>query len=357
MPLTARPRRGSPCGPRAAPDRGRLCLIDTRSPHRPWRSCGRWLLPRVTAPCGPGARYRYLLDGDGRPAPTRRRGPARRRARAVGGRRSSSLSLGRRRLRPDPLCATVIYEVHVGTFTAGGHVRRRHRRARRLVELGDHAVELMPVAQFPGRRNWGYDGVFPFAVQNSYGGPAGLQRFVDACHAARPRRRPRRRLQPPRPRGQRARCLRPLLHRPLPHAVGAGRQLRRPGSDEVPGVLRPQRPPVVRRFPRRRLRLDAVHEIIDRTAMPFLAELARGRGPRRGRLRPPRVPDRRERGQQPAGRHPRSGRGLGMDAQWNDDFHHAVHAALTGETGRLLRRLRDASRTSPRHGPGLRLPG
>ena len=74
-----------------------------------------------------------------------------------------------------------------------------------LVELGVTAVEIMPVAQFPGRRNWGYDGVFPFAVQNTYGGPAGLQAFVDECHRRGLARGPRRRVQPPRARRERPR--------------------------------------------------------------------------------------------------------------------------------------------------------
>ena len=76
-----------------------------------------------------------------------------------------------------------IYELHVGTFTSEGTFDAAISRLDDLAELGITAVELMPVAQFPGGRNWGYDGVFPFATQNSYGGPAALQRFVDAAHA------------------------------------------------------------------------------------------------------------------------------------------------------------------------------
>ena len=76
----------------------------------------------------------------------------------------------------------IIYELHVGSFTRRGDFRGVERRLDTLQELGVTAIELMPVAQFPGRRNWGYDGVFPFAAQNSYGGPQHLQRLVDACH-------------------------------------------------------------------------------------------------------------------------------------------------------------------------------
>lgn len=81
-----------------------------------------------------------------------------------------------------PLQKYIIYELHVGTFTAGGTFDSAIARLPTLVDLGVTAIEIMPVAQFPGARNWGYDGVLPFAVQNSYGGPAGLQRLVDAAH-------------------------------------------------------------------------------------------------------------------------------------------------------------------------------
>ena len=77
-----------------------------------------------------------------------------------------------------------MYELHVGTFTREGTFDAIVPRLAALVELGVTAIELMPVAQFPGERNWGYDGVFPYAVQHSYGGPEGLKRLVDACHAA-----------------------------------------------------------------------------------------------------------------------------------------------------------------------------
>ncbi len=77
----------------------------------------------------------------------------------------------------------IIYELHVGTFSQSGDFEGAIRHLDHLITLGITAVELMPVSQFPGERNWGYDGVFPFAVQNSYGGPAAMQAFVDACHA------------------------------------------------------------------------------------------------------------------------------------------------------------------------------
>lgn len=81
-----------------------------------------------------------------------------------------------------PFQDLIIYELHVGTFSAGGTFESAIALLDDLVATGINAIELMPVAQFPGNRNWGYDGVYPFAVQNSYGGPEGLKKFVDACH-------------------------------------------------------------------------------------------------------------------------------------------------------------------------------
>jgi maltooligosyltrehalose trehalohydrolase len=82
-----------------------------------------------------------------------------------------------------PQSEMVIYELHVGTFTSEGTLEAIIPRLAQLKELGINAIELMPIAQFPGERNWGYDGVYPYAVQNSYGGPKGLKKLVDACHS------------------------------------------------------------------------------------------------------------------------------------------------------------------------------
>ncbi|WP_316739115.1 malto-oligosyltrehalose trehalohydrolase [Pedobacter aquatilis] len=81
------------------------------------------------------------------------------------------------------LAEFIIYEIHVGTFSQAGNFKGIEEKLDHLVDLGITAIELMPVAQFPGKRNWGYDGVFPFAVQNSYGGADSLKQLVDACHA------------------------------------------------------------------------------------------------------------------------------------------------------------------------------
>ncbi|MDX5436339.1 MAG: malto-oligosyltrehalose trehalohydrolase, partial [Pontibacter sp.] len=82
-----------------------------------------------------------------------------------------------------PLQQYIIYELHVGTFSEDGTFEGVIEKLPQLKNLGITAIEIMPVAQFPGSRNWGYDGVYPYAVQNSYGGPEGLKALVDACHA------------------------------------------------------------------------------------------------------------------------------------------------------------------------------
>ena len=94
----------------------------------------------------------------------------------------------RRTGRPPPLATLVIYELHVGTFTRKARSTRSIEHLDHLVDLGVDAVELMPVASFPGRHGWGYDGVDLYAPHEPYGGPLAFKRLVDACHAAGPRR-------------------------------------------------------------------------------------------------------------------------------------------------------------------------
>ena len=122
-----------------------------------------------------------------------------------------------------------------------------------LAELGVTAIELMPVAEFPGERGWGYDGVYQSATQSSYGGPLGLQKLVDAAHAARPGGDPRRRPQPRRRlRDEGAAGLRPVLHREAPHAVGRRAQRRRRAVRRRPRVGVPERGGLGARLPPRR---------------------------------------------------------------------------------------------------------
>ena len=195
----------------------------------------------------PGGRYYYRLDGKtDRPDPASRFQPE-----GVHGPSAvvdhGALRLDRRGLARAPAGGADPLRAARRHLHPRGNLRCRHPAARRsLRELGVTAIELMPVAQFPGTRNWGYDGVHPFAAQNTYGGPEGLQRLVDACHD--------RGLAVVLdvvynhlgPEGNYLRRIRPLLHRPLPHPVGRGDQLRRRRQRRGAPLLHRKRPALVR---------------------------------------------------------------------------------------------------------------
>ena len=188
----------------------------------------------------------------------------------------------------------VIYELHVGTFTPEGTFDAVIPRLASLRELGITAIEIMPVAQFPGARNWGYDGVQLYAPQHSYGGPDGLKRLVNAAHARRTRGDARRRLQPRRPRGKLPRRIRSVLHERLPHAVGPAVNYDGPYSDEVRRFIIENACYWVREFHIDALRLDAVHGIYDFRAVHLHGGAHRARARARGCARPPRTGDRGE---------------------------------------------------------------
>jgi maltooligosyltrehalose trehalohydrolase len=225
----------------------------------------------------------------------------------------------------------VIYELHVGTFTGEGTFDAIVPRLKELRELGVTAIELMPVGQFPGGRNWGYDGVLPYAAQDTYGGPAALARLVDAAHRAGlavildvvynhfgPEHNYLSEFGP---------YLIDCYQTPWGKAVNFDGPECGPVRDYVLDNARMW----LEEFHFDGLRLDAVHAIYDLGARHILAaikEMAAGVEQRSGRaihviaesdLNDPRVL-----------RGPEQG-GYGLDAQWADDFHHAAHAFLTGE--------------------------
>ena len=230
-----------------------------------------------------------------------------------------------------PLERYVIYELHVGTFTPEGTFEAVIAHLDRLQSLGVTAVELMPVAQFPGDRNWGYDGVYPFAVQQSYGGADGLKRLVDACH--------RKGLAVVLdvvynhlgPEGNYFADFGPYFSSRYQTPWGAPLNFDGPSSDPVRRFFIANALYWITAFRIDALRLDAVHAILDFSARPFLQELAEAvqRTARdlnrrvhliaESALNDTRLIRRRESG------------GFGLDAQWNDDFHHALHTLLTGE--------------------------
>jgi maltooligosyltrehalose trehalohydrolase len=230
-----------------------------------------------------------------------------------------------------PLERAVIYELHIGTFTPQGTFDSAIERLDYLVWLGITHVELMPVAAFPGQRGWGYDGAALFAVYEGYGGPDGLKRLVDACHA--------RGLAVLLdvvynhfgPVGNYSGKFGPYItgthHTPWGGAVNFEGW----GSDEVRRFFCDNALMWMRDYHIDGLRLDAVHAFVDRSAVHFLEQLSdevKDLSAKLGRrlvliaesdLNDPRVVKPKELG------------GYGMDAQWSDDFHHALFTVLQRE--------------------------
>jgi maltooligosyltrehalose trehalohydrolase len=236
-----------------------------------------------------------------------------------------------------PLHDYIIYELHIGTFTTEGTFDAAIAQLDMLKDLGITAVEVMPVAEFPGSRNWGYDGTYHFSVQSSYGGPEGLKRFVNACHE---------------------RGLSVVLDVVYNHfgpegnylwdyagahagtyfftnayqtPWGAAINFDGPHNEAVRRFFTENALMWVSEYHIDALRLDAVHAIRDFSAQPFMEELADALHRQAARLGR-RIYSIAESDQNdPRLLNPPQLGGYGLDAQWNDDFHHAVHTLLTGE--------------------------
>ncbi|WP_399931510.1 malto-oligosyltrehalose trehalohydrolase [Streptomyces kanamyceticus] len=226
----------------------------------------------------------------------------------------------------------VLYELHVGTYTREGTLDAAAARLGHLAELGVTHVELMPLCPFPGRHGWGYEGVSLWAVHEPYGGPEALKRFVDAAH------------------GHGLGVVLDVVHNHLgpsgnylpafgPYFTerhqtpwGAAVNLDAPGSDEVRAYLIGSALAWLRDYHLDGLRLDAVHALKDTRALHFLEELAAAVDSLAEQLgRPLFLIGESDLGD-PRIVTPRAKGGIGLHAQWNDDFHHALHTALTGES-------------------------
>jgi maltooligosyltrehalose trehalohydrolase len=278
----------------------------------------------------PGGLYFYRLDGEKeRPDPASRSQPQ-----DVHG--PSQLVDPRFAWEDDgwtnpSLADHVVYELHVGTFTSEGTFDAVIPHLRRLSELGATAVELMPVAQFPGTRNWGYDGVYPFAVQRSYGGPDGLKRLVNACHKAGLAVILDVVYNHLGPEGNYLGDYGPYFTNRYRTPWGLAMNFDGPGSDEVRRFFVENAVYWVTEFHIDALRLDALHAIIDHSAITFVEELGEAVHSRAGELdRPVYVFAESDLNDARLVR-PREMGGYGLDAVWNDDFHHALHTLLTGE--------------------------
>ncbi|MEJ2615296.1 MAG: malto-oligosyltrehalose trehalohydrolase [Ignavibacteriaceae bacterium] len=225
----------------------------------------------------------------------------------------------------------IIYEIHTGTFTKEGTFESIIPKLEYLKELGITAIELMPVAQFPGNRNWGYDGVYHYAPQNSYGGPEGLKKLINSCHnlnmavildVVYNHFGPEGNYT-----GKFASYFNPFYHSPWGDAINFDG----PYSEPVRNYFVENAIYWFSNYHIDALRLDAIDRIYDMSASHLLLEIA----------------ERTRQLSSEIGRkfyliaesdlndnkiiRPISEYGFGVDAQWSDDFHHSLHSLLTGE--------------------------
>ncbi len=230
-----------------------------------------------------------------------------------------------------PLERYVLYELHVGTFTPQGTFDAIIPRIHELRELGITAIELMPVAQFPGNRNWGYDGVYPYAVQNSYGGPAAFKRFVNACHQQGMAVVLDVVYNHLGPEGNYLADFGPYFADLYRTPWGQAVNFDGPQSDNVRRYFVENALQWIIEFHVDALRLDAIHAIVDVSAQPFLAELSTVVHAKTHQL------NRKAYLMAESNRNdarvvsPCDLGGLELDSVWNDDFHHSLHVSLTGE--------------------------
>ena len=297
--------------------------------HAMTRAAGGWWRAEVEA--RPDARYGFVLDDDDTVLPDPRsprqpdgvHEPSQLHALDTSAWTDSGWT-GRQ------LAGGVVYELHIGTFTSAGTFDAAIERLDYLVDLGVTFVEVMPVNAFNGTHNWGYDGVLWYAVHEPYGGPDGLQRFVDACHA---------------------RGLAVVLDVVYNHLGPSGNYLPRfgtylaegantwgrtinvagNGSGEVRRYIIQNALRWFREFHIDALRLDAVHALADHTAVHVLEELAVESLRLAAHLRRPLTLIAESDLNDQKLISPRSAGGYGLQAQWDDDVHHAVHAAVSGE--------------------------
>jgi maltooligosyltrehalose trehalohydrolase len=226
----------------------------------------------------------------------------------------------------------VLYELHVGTFTPEGTLHAAIDRLDHLVELGIDFIEVMPVNDFNGPHNWGYDGVLWYAVHEEYGGPLGYQQFVDACH--------QRGLGVIQdvvynhlgPSGNYLPLYGPYLQEGSTNTWGSSVNLDGEDSDEVRRYLVDNVLMWLRDFHVDGLRLDAVHALLDRNAVHILEEFAIEVDALSAFVGRPLTLIAESDLNDPRLITPREAGGYGLTGQWSDDFHHALNANLTGET-------------------------
>ena len=306
------------------PARVRLDVDGTRYPME--RGTDDWW--RATVAAEPDSRYGFVLDDDDTVLPDPRS------PRQPDGVHAPS-QLWTPAAAPLPWAGrsiegATIYELHIGTFTPAGTFDAAIEKLQYLVDLGVDFVELMPVNAFSGTHGWGYDGVLWYAVHEPYGGPDALLRLIDACHD---------------------RGLGVLIDAVFNHLGPSGNYLPRfgpylssgsnpwgesvnigdAGADEVRRYIIECALRWMRDFGADGLRLDAVHALVDTTAIHILEELTTGTDTLAAELGRPLSLIAESDMNDPRLITPRDRGGLGLTAQWDDDIHHAIHTAVSGE--------------------------
>lgn len=224
----------------------------------------------------------------------------------------------------------IIYELHVGTYTEEGTFEAIIPHLQKLKQLGISAIEVMPVAQFSGERNWGYDGVFPFAVQNSYGGPESFKKFINACHNQKIAVILDVVYNHIGPEGNYFKDFGPYFTDQYKSPWGEAINFDGAYTDHVRRFFIENALYWIKEYHVDALRLDALHAIFDRSAYPFLRELAdyvhdlNSARQKFYLIAESDLNDTRL-------ILPVSKGGFNLDCQWSDDFHHALHSLLVKE--------------------------
>ncbi len=313
----------APRAQRVQVELGSYCRDLARSNH------GWWRLPDPQPPAGTD--YRFIVDGqEATPDPRSAHQPA-----GVHGPSRvvdhGAFAWSDHEFRAPPLASGVVYELHVGTFSPEGTFDGVIPRLRYLRELGVTHVELMPVNQFPGRHGWGYDGVGWYAVHDAYGGPEGLKRLVNACHEHGLAVLLDVVYNHLGPDGNYLGTFGPYFADAYSTFWGPALNLDQAYADEVRRFICDNALMWLRDYHLDGLRLDAVHAFFDRSAVHLLEQLASEVDELQTELMRPLVLIAESDLNDPRVVRSRDAGGFGLDAQWSDDLHHALHALLTRE--------------------------